>query len=246
MLRRTAGIGLAMALALAAWPGGVATAGACPGELPEGSDPITLAPADFVDVIDNEFWPMAPGTRWVYREFDAEATQRVKVTVTTRTREISGIRATVVHDVVTERGELVENTFDWFAQDACGNVWYLGERTKEYENGEVVSTAGSWEHGVDGALAGVVMPADPQVGLSYRQEYYAGEAEDAGEIFSLDEQVEVPFGHFTDVVMTKDVTPLHPEILEYKFYARGIGPVMALGISGGSDREELLTFEPPA
>ena len=224
---------------------GVASAGTCPVALPQGSEPVTLDPADFVDRIDNAFLPFLSGARWVYRETDAEgARQRVKVTVTDRTRPIEGIDATVVHDKVTEHGALVENTFDWYAQDVCGNVWYLGENTKEYEDGEVVSTEGSWEHGVDGAMAGVIMPADPQVGLAYRQEYYAGEAEDRGEIASLDEQAQVPFGHFRDVLMTRDTTPLHPRVLEYKFFAEGIGVVLAVGISGGSDREELLRFTP--
>ena len=246
MQRKLSGLGVAVLLAAALVPAGVAGAGTCPVALPQGSDPVTLDPADFVAEIDNPYWPMAVGSRWVYREFDAEAHQKVKVTVTTKTRDIAGVTATVVHDVVTEKGELVENTFDWYAQDECGNVWYLGENTKEYEDGEVVSTAGSWEHGVDGAFAGVIMPSDPKVGVTYRQEYYAGEAEDRGEIFSLDEQAQVPFGHFTDVVMTKDFTPLQPKVLEYKFFAQGVGPVLAIGVSGGSDREELLRFTPGA
>ena len=136
------------------------TLGACGGgspALPHGSAPVDLDPADFTVQIDNPYWPMAPGTRWVSREFDFEGSQRVTVTVLERTREIEGIEATVVHDVVSERGELVENTFDWYAQDVCGNVWYLGENTKEYENGKVVSTAGSWEAGVDGAEAGDIL-----------------------------------------------------------------------------------------
>jgi hypothetical protein len=243
MRRTLAALGIASAAVAGFVHGGVATAGTCPIELPQGGEPVTLDPATFVDRIDNPFLPFLPGSRWVYRETDAEgARAKVTVTVTTRTRDIEGIAATVVHDKVTEAGELVENTFDWYAQDACGNVWYLGENTKEYEDGEVVSTAGSWEHGVDGAMAGVVMPADPQVGLTYRQEYYEGEAEDRGEIVSLDEQAQVPFGHFRPVVMTKDTTPLHPRILEFKFYAEGV--VLAVGISGGSDREELLRFTP--
>jgi hypothetical protein len=245
MHRRIATLGLACLIVAGTMLGGVASAGTCPIALPQGSEPVTLDPADFVDRIDNPFLPFLPGSRWVYRETDAEgARQRVKVTVTDRTRSIEGIDATVVHDKVTERGALVENTFDWYAQDACGNVWYLGENTKEYEDGEVVSTEGSWEHGVDGAMAGVVMPADPQVGLVYRQEYYAGEAEDRGEIVSLDEQAQVPFGHFRPVIMTKDTTPLHPRVLEFKFYAEGVGVVLAVGISGGSDREELVRFTP--
>ena len=166
--------------------------------LPQGSEPVDLNPADFTTKIDNPYWPMAPGSRWVYRETDTEGTkQRVVVTVTPRTKRIAnGVEARVVHDVVTESGEPVEVTDDWYAQDTDGNIWYLGEDTTEYENGKPVSTAGSFEAGVDGAQAGIIMPANPEVGLAYRQEYYAGEAEDEGEIVSLDEQAEVPFGHF--------------------------------------------------
>lgn len=220
-----------------------ATATAPP--LPQGSEPANLDPANFVAVIDNPYWPMAPGSRWVYRETDSEgAEQRVEVTVTDRTKTILGITATVVHDVVSEDGEVLEDTFDWYAQDTWGNVWYLGEDTKEFEDGKVVTTEGSWEAGVDGAEAGVVVPASPEVGLAYRQEYYEGEAEDAGEILSLDEQVEVPFGAYDDVVMTKDTTPLEPDVLEHKFYARGVGPVLTISLSGGGGREELISFEP--
>jgi hypothetical protein len=189
---------------------------------------------------------MRPGSRWVYRETDAgDARQKVVVTVTPRTRLIAnGITARVVHDAVTEAGSPVEITDDYYAQDRCGNIWYLGENTKEYEEGVVVSTAGSWEAGVDGAQAGVVMPADPQVGLTYRQEYLAGEAEDAAEILSLDEQAQVPFGHFRDAVLVKEFTPLHPRVLEYKLYAKGVGVVLAIAVSGGSDREELVRMVP--
>jgi hypothetical protein len=175
------------------------------------------------------------------RETDGEGgEQRVDVTVTAETRTDMGIEARVVHDVVTEDGQLVEDTYDWYAQDGGGNVWYLGEETKEYENGKVKTTAGSWEAGVDGAQPGIAVPATPEVGMSYRQEHYAGEAEDAAEVISVDEWVDVPFGDFRDVLMTRDFTPLHPEILEHKFYAPGIGPVLVLGISGGAAREELV------
>lgn len=247
MNRRLAGLSIAISLAMGALPVGIASAGSCPVPLPQGSDPVTLDPADFVAQIDNQYWPMAPGTEWFFRETDPDGSlQKVKITVTSKVKTIVGIEATVVHDKVTDHGELIENTFDWYAQDMCGNVWYLGENTKEYENGVVVSTLGSWEAGVDGAQPGVVVPADPQVALSYRQEYYAGYAEDAAEVLSLTEQAQVPYGHFKDVLLTKDFTPLHPKILEYKLYAKGIGPVLVLGVSGGSDREELLHFHPAA
>lgn len=247
MERRLRTIAAAAALVFATAMPVAVRAATCPIELPQGGDPVTLDPADFVARIDNPYWPMPPGTRWVYRESDAgAATQKVKVTVTTRTREILGIDATVVHDRVTEAGETVENTFDWYAQDACGNVWYMGENTKEYEDGKLVSTEGSWEAGVEGAQPGVIVPADPAVGMTYRQEYLAGEAEDRGEILSLDEQAGVPFGHFDDVMLTKDFTPLEPKVLEYKLYAPDVGPVLAVTVSGGSDREALIRFSTPA
>ncbi|MGH3039415.1 MAG: hypothetical protein ACRDLZ_08430 [Gaiellaceae bacterium] len=239
------GIALAL-LALAACGGSEEPAGdvdVAP-RLPQGDEPLTLDPADFESGIDHPYWPMAPGSRWVYRETDGQGgVQKVVVTVTDKAKTILGIRATVVHDVVSEDGEVVEDTYDWYAQDRWDNVWYLGEETTEYDNGKT-NTAGSWEAGVDGAQAGVILPGAPEVGLAYRQEQYAGEAEDAGEILSLDERAQVPFGSFEGVLMTKDWTPLEPEILEHKFYAKGIGPVLVLAVSGASDREELLSFEP--
>ena len=213
-----------------------------PPGLPQGGEPVTLDPARFTTRIDNPYWPMRPGTRWVTRETEPDGTrQKVVVRVTHRTRRIAnGVTARVVRDTVTERGRLVEDTRDWYAQDTAGNVWYLGERTKEYEHGRVVSTEGSFEAGVDGAQAGVVVPADPVPGLRYRQEWYAGHAEDQASVVSVDEQVAVPAGHFRHVLFTRETNPLEPRAVEYKFLARGVGPVLALEISGRSAREELL------
>jgi hypothetical protein len=224
--------------------GGGEGGSAAAASLPQGAEPVDLNPADFSVEIDNPYWPMRPGSRWVYRERDGEGgVQRVVVTVTEETKRIAnGIEARVVHDVVSRGGEPVESTDDWYAQDSAGNVWYLGERTAEYENGEVVSRAGSWEAGVDGAQPGVIMPAEPRPGLAYRQEYYAGEAEDRAKVLSLSEQAEVPFGHFSDVLLTKDLVPLEPDVLEYKLYAPGIGPVFTLDVSGASGREELIRY----
>jgi hypothetical protein len=209
--------------------------------LPTGSERVELNPDNFTTTIDNPYWPMRPGSKWVYRETDGQGgEQRVEVTVTNETKMIAGIEARVVHDIVTEDGETVEDTLDWYAQDSDGNIWYLGEDTKEYENGKVKSTAGSWEAGVDGAQGGIIVPADPKPGLTYREEYYAGEAEDAATVLSIDERAEVPFGRFDQVLMTKNYTPLDPNLVEHKFYAKGVGPVLALTISGGKDREELV------
>ena len=197
----------------------------------------------FTTRINNPYLPMAFGSRWVYRETERGVTQRVVVTVTDRTKKVAnGVTARVVHDLVTENGRRVEDTYDWYAQHRDGSVWYFGEDTTEFEDGRAVSTAGSWEAGVRGAQPGVVMPAAPQVGMEYRQEHAPGEAEDMARVLSLDEQAQVPFGHFRRVLLTKDFTPLEPRVLEYKLYARRVGPVLVVGVSGASGREELVSF----
>jgi hypothetical protein len=214
--------------------------------LPQSSEPVTLDPALFAGVaLDHPYWPMNVGSVWVYRSTDADgAVQKVEITVTDKTKQILGITATVVHDIVTEDGDTVEDTLDWYAQDATGNLWYLGEDTKEYDGGKVVSTEGSWEGGVVGAQPGILLPADPAVGMAYRQEYYAGQAEDAAEVLSLGEHVKVPFGTFDGVLQTRETTALEPDLVEQKFYATGVGNILSVDISGGSGREELLSFKP--
>jgi len=243
-MRRAAMPAAVAVLALGAATGGAVAAQGEDASLPRGSETVHLNPANFTTRIDNPYWPMKPGTRWVYRETDSEgARQRVVVRVTDRTKLIAnGITARVVRDVVTEKGRFVEVTDDWYAQDRRGNIWYLGEDTTEYENGRPVSKEGSFEAGVDGAQAGVIMPAHPRPGLAYRQEYYRSQAEDRARIVSLREQAEVPAGHYRPVLMSREWNPLERKVLEFKFYARGVGPVLAVSVSGGSDREELVRF----
>ena len=226
MSATTTFIGALAAVALAGQPGG----------LPQGGETVHLDPADFTTRIDNPYWPMRPGSRWIYRETDQEgARQRVVVKVTNKTKLIAnGVTARVIHDVVTERGRPVEVTDDWYAQDRAGNIWYLGEHTTEYANGKPSSTEGSFEAGVDGAQPGVVMPAHPNAGQRYRQEYYKGHAEDRARLLFARR----------GLVMTADSNPLPPKLLEYKFYARGVGPILSVGVSGGSDREELVSYRP--
>jgi hypothetical protein len=211
--------------------------------LPRGSEPANLDPAEFSTNIDNPYWPMAPGSRWVYREVENGAVQRVEVTVTDGTKVVDGVTTRVIHDVVTEGGEPVEKTYDWYAQDSSGNVWYLGEDTKEYEHGKVVSTKGSWEAGVGGAEAGVIMPGHPEVGLTYRQEYDKGNAEDKATVTGLDGHVEVPAGSFDGVLQTRDVNPLETNFVEHKSYAKGVGPVETIQVSGGSAHEQLISYQ---
>ena len=194
-------------------------------------------PADFTTRIDNRYWPMAPGTRWIYREGD----QLDATTVTRKTKRIAnGVTARVVRDTVTRGGEIVEDTFDFYAQDRRGTVWYLGEDTAEFEHGRLKTREGSFEAGVDGALPGIIMPAHPKPGMRYRQEYYKGHAEDRGEVLSTREMAQTPAGRFRRVLLTKETSAIEPGVLEYKLYAPGVGPVLTLGVSGGSDREELL------
>ena len=216
------------------------------GGLPQGSEPVKLDPANFTLDIDNPYWPMAPGSRWVYRETDTEgAEEKVVVEVTDETKMIAnGIEARVVRDTVTQGGEPVEVTDDWYAQDRAGNIWYLGEDTAEYENGEVKTRSGSFEAGVDGAQAGIAMPANPEPGMSYRQEYYEGEAEDEGAVVTVgEEQVQVPFGFFDKgVLMTRDLVPLEPRVQELKFYAPGVGPVLTVHTDTPGGRGELVSY----
>ena len=210
--------------------------------IPQGHEHVTLDSADFTTRIDNPYWPMRPGTRWVARETAPDGERhRIVVTVTHRTKTMAnGITARAVHDRESSHGRLVEDTIDYYAQDRAGNIWYLGEDTTEYENGKPVSTEGSFESGVDGAEPGVIVPAHPRRGMHYRQEEYRGHAEDRASVVSLTEQVGVPAGHYRRVLMTRETNPLEPRNVEFKFLARGVGPVLAVAISGGADREELL------
>jgi hypothetical protein len=213
--------------------------------LPVGSEPVQLDPADFTTEIDNPYWPLTVGSRWVYREETDEGAQRVVVTVTDQTKRIAnGVEARVVHDVVSLKGEPIEITDDWYAQDSEGNVWYLGEDTAEYEDGKVVSREGSFEAGVDGAQAGIIMPANPEPGLTYRQEYYEGEAEDFAKVLDLDSTATVPFGSFEGLLRSEDVNPLDkPRQVENKFFAEGVGPILTISISPEKGaREELVSY----
>lgn len=194
-------------------------------------------PATFQAAVTHPYYPLTPGMVRTYEGESEDGHERIVVEVLAETREIAGITATIVRDRVYLDGNLVEDTYDWFAQDADGNVWYLGEDTKEIEDGKVVSTEGSFEVGIDGAKAGIIMPATPTVGQAYYQEFYEGEAEDRGKVLSLNETVTVPAGTFTDCIRTEDTTPLESDVLEHKYYCPGIGTVLEV------DLEEDARFE---
>ena len=215
-----------------------------PPPLPQGAEPVDLDPAASSRRSTTRTGPWRRGSRWVYRETDREGTvQRVEVTVTAETKTILGIKATVVHDMVTEDGGGRRGHLRLVRPGHGGNVWYLGEDTKEYEDGKVVTTR----------APGRPASTEPRPASSFRRPrggpgLPAGVLRRRGRGRGDDPErrraVEVPFGYFDDVLMTKDTTPLEPDLLEHKFYAEGVGPVLALTVSGGTDREELVSFEP--
>ena len=198
-----------------------------------------IVSADFSTRIDNKYFPLKPRTTFVYRGKTADAKESDIMKVTPDTRNIMDVKCVVVDDRVFEDGKLTEKTYDWYAQDDKGNVWYFGENSKEYENGKVKSTGGSWEAGKDGAEPGIIMPADPKVGKTYRQEYYKGEAEDMARALKLDGSVEVPYGSFDNVLVTDEWTPIEKNVAEHKFYAPGVGNVKEVATKGP---QETLTL----
>ena len=207
------------------------------------SDYNPQIPAAWAEAVTNPFFSLVPGTTAEFQGETDEGTETVIVEVLSAKRTVNGVSATVVRDQVYLDGELTEDTHDWYAQDEAGNVWYLGEDSKEIEDGEVVSTEGSWEWGVDGALPGIIMWGNPaqHVGEAYRQEYYEDEAEDWGKVVALDQTVEVPYGTLTGCVQTEDWNALEPGPHESKFYCPEIGVVLEVSMSDG-ERVELIDF----
>ena len=195
--------------------------------------------------VDNPLFPLPPGTTFVFRVQENDETSVDSVTVTRQTKRIAGVTAVVVHDRVSRRGAIVEDTYDWYAQDTLGNVWYLGEDTKEYRAGKVVSTQGSWQAGVAGAAAGIIMKTAPRVGDTYRQEYRKGVAEDMGRVVSVGDSVLVPAGRFTRCVTTEDWSPLEPKIRERKTYCPGVGVVLERTTAGGTEQSDLVEVVRP-
>jgi hypothetical protein len=190
--------------------------------------------------VDNPWFPLLPGTRYVYRGVKDGKRARDVVVVTHATRTIAGVRCVSVDDRLTLGGHLEERTTDWYSQDARGNVWYFGERTAELDaHGKVTSTEGSWLAGVDGAQPGLFMPAHPRLGQSGRQEYYKGHAEDHFKVVGLFDTVS-PRGP-ANALLTEETTPLEPGTVDHKLYVRGIGTVLEQTERGGDERSELVS-----
>jgi hypothetical protein len=238
------GIGLAVAACSGAGGGTAAESPASSARLPQGSDTVTIDPAKFTTTIDNPYFPMTPGDVRTYRETDDEGKNAtVVVTVTEETKVIDGVTTREVHDLLTDGGEVAEDTLDWYAQDDEGNIWYFGEATTEYGADGEASTEGSWQAGIDGGQPGIVVLADPQPGQQYREEYLAEHAEDNARVLSIDEMADVPFGSFDHLLMTRNASPIEPDVLEYKWYAKGVGPIREESVSGGTDKTVLISYQ---
>jgi hypothetical protein len=198
---------------------------------------VNLTPADFVEAVDNPYFPLPPGAKWEYEIRQGNKSRQTDtLQVLKDTRAVNGVQATVVRDTVSAGDQIVEDTFDWFAQDRFGNVWYVGEAVDNYVGGVLVGHKGSWEWGVDGALPGIIMWADPaaHVDEKYRQEYYAGRAEDMGQVLSVGESLTVPFGSFDGVVKTLDFSNIEAG-QEQKFYAPGVGLLKEMDVNGNEE-----------
>jgi hypothetical protein len=212
-----------------------------------GYHPV-IDPATFGSVIDNPYFPLAPGTTYVYEGVRDGAPQRDVFVVTGETRVIMGVTTVVVRDTATRiaDGTVIERTDDWFAQDRRGNVWYMGEGTKLFDaKGRVTSTEGSWEGGVDGALPGIVMPAIPQAPSTYRQEFYVGHAQDTAWLVDLAQSVTVPAGTYPGALETLEWSPLEPNVIEKKYYASGVGLVLSTSAAGEVENAKLVSVSKP-
>jgi hypothetical protein len=198
-------------------------------------------PTGFAARVDNPWFPLRPGSTYIYRGVKDGQPSRDVFTVTAATKAIQGVRCTVVSDRLYLRGRLQERTEDWYAQDKAGNVWYFGEATAELgPNGNVRSTEGSWQSGVDGARAGIFMPAHPHRGQTGRQEYYKGHAEDHFRVLSLAADVDTPAASSTRALLTREWTPLEPGVVDHKLYVKGIGTVLEQAVRGGDERNSLV------
>lgn len=209
----------------------VATASVFAADKPSKDYHPEINPANFTNVVNNPYFPLVPGTTFTFVEKEGKESRENKVTVTSETRKVMGVKCVVVHDTVTLDGKMVEDTLDWYAQDKEGAVWYFGEATKEYKSGGRTSTEGSWEAGVKGGQPGIVMPAAPKPGGAYRQEFLSGVAEDMGQVVATSETVTVPSGTYKGCVKTKEWSMLESRS-ENKWYAKGIGFIRSESSAG--------------
>jgi hypothetical protein len=201
----------------------------------------TIDPADFVSTVDNPYWPLKPGTHYRFEGTRGTTPQTDDEVVLSETKRILGIDCTVVRDTVSEHGQAVERTLDFYAQDQQGNVWYMGEDAFELKNGRMARASDSWRSGVDGGKPGIIMPADPQPGDRYRQEYYPpGEALDEAHVLGVRAAPKVPYRAFGKALVTSEFSPLEPQT-EEKYYVRGVGEILERVVKGHHEEFELVS-----
>jgi len=208
----------------------------------------TIDPAEFVATIDNRYFPLVPGTAFHYEGVaeDGKTPQTDDMVVTNQTKMILDARSTVVRDTVSSRGKPIERTFDWYAQDKAGNVWYMGEDTRELRHGRFVRMDDSWEAGVDGAEPGIIMPGDPQAGDAYRQEYYPHYALDQARVLGSGGPLTVPYGSYEGTLLTAETSPrLDPGVVERKYYVAGVGDVKEQAVRGNHEQIQLISVTTP-
>src|SRR5256714_386267 len=205
---------------------------------PARYDPA-INPARFINVVNNQYFPLPPGRTYVYEGHTAAGLEHSEFAVTHRTRQILGVTCIEVHDSVKTDGVLTEDTLDWFAQDVDGNVWYFGENTHELEDGLITTIDGTFMGGVNGDKPGIIMKAHPAVGDFYRQEFSLNNAEDFAQTLSLNEVVTTRARTFNHCLKSEETTPLEPDLLEDKFYAPGGGNVVTGDVNTGA-REDLV------
>jgi len=206
---------------------------------------VTINPSDFhtENITGNTYFPIIPGLTMVYRGQDEDGLQvDIEEVATGETKVILGVTCAVVKFQEWVDGELVEVAWDWYALNKDGNVWYFGEDVDNYKNGLLKDHGGAWEAGKDGALPGILMLADPEVGVWYRQEYYKGEAEDVAQVLQKGLTVTTPAGTFENCLKTAEWSPLEPGVVEHKYYAPGIGTVKIEAVEGDSGYEELVSI----
>jgi len=202
-----------------------------------------IIPENFVDSVTNIYFPLVPGTVHTYRSPTEDGLETIVVTVLSEKKTIAGVECTVVRDVVSIGGQVIEDTYDWFAQDIDGNVWYMGEDASNYENGILEDNEGSFEAGVDGAKPGIIMLANPVLQMPYRQEYYFNNAEDWGKVIAEGVSVSTTYGTFDSCLKTADWDALEPdEPIEFKYYAPNVGMVRE-EVEGTTEYVDLISIE---
>ena len=207
-----------------------------------GYEPV-LDSADFSTTIDNAYFPLPVGRTWVYKGVKDGQNQIDTVTVTPDTKLVAeGITARVVRDVATTQdGRVLERTFDWYAQDKQGNVWYVGEETVAYLANGKTDTSGSWEAGVHDAEPGLVMESDPQIPDAYRQEFLANQAEDTAWIVDRGGSFTGPSGTFKNALTSLEATRIEPGAYDRKVYAAGVGMVREEALTGPQEYADLVS-----